>query len=131
MPPTEVFEMIGVRGVIVSPASAMGGSLELANDKLYGMFEVEDAEEDPGDIRSMLSEYVASRIQPVVVLTEEGEEFGHMPPKTYNEVSAEDRVGENDRPAERKFAPSDGSVEDMDKRDQAPLFLFPATANRD
>jgi hypothetical protein len=82
MPPTEVFEMIGTRGVIVSPASATGGSLELAVDKLYGMFGVEDAEDNPGDINSMLSEYVASRVQPEAVLTEEDEEFGHMPPKT-------------------------------------------------
>lgn len=73
--------MIGTRGVIVSPASATGGSLELAIDKLYGMFEV-DAEDNPGDISSMLSEYVASRVQPEAVLTEEDEEFGHMPPKT-------------------------------------------------
>jgi hypothetical protein len=123
--------MIGTRGVIVSPASAMGGSLKLAIDKLYEMFEIEDAEdEDPGDINSMLSEYVASRVQPEAVLTED-EEFGHMPPKTYNEASEEDRVGENDRPAERKFAPSDGSVEDMDRYDQAPLFLSPATVKRD
>src|SRR5271167_3428236 len=121
MPPTEVFEMIGTRGVIVSPASATGGSLELAIDKLYGMFEVEDAEDDSEDINSMLSEYVASRVQPE---TAEPEASGHMPPKTYNEASVEDRVGENDRPAERRFAPSDGSVEDMDKCDQAPLFLF-------
>jgi hypothetical protein len=131
MPPTEVFEIIGTRGVIVSPASATGGPLELAIDKLYGMFEVEDAEDDSGDINSMLSEYVASRVQPEAVLTEEDEEFGHMPPKTYNEASVEDRVGENDRPAERKFAPSDGAVEDMDKCDQAPLFLFSATVKRD
>ena len=74
--------MIGTRGVIVSPASAMGGSLELAIDKLYGMFEVEDAEDNAGDINSMLSEYVASRVQPEAVLTEEDEAFGHMPPKT-------------------------------------------------
>lgn len=130
MPPTELFEIIGTRGVIVSPASAMGGSLELAIDKLYGMFEVEDVD-DPGDISSMVSEYVASRVQPEVALTEEDEEFGHMPPKMYNEASVEDRVGENDRPAERKFAPSDGSVEDMDKCDQTLLFLFPATVKRD
>jgi hypothetical protein len=130
MPPTDVFEMIGTRGVIVSPASAIGGSPKLAIDKLYGMFEVEDAEDDSGDINSMLSEYVASRVQPEAVLTED-EEFGHMPPKTYNEASEEDRVGENDRPAERKFAPSDGSVEDMDKCDQVPLFFSPATVKRD
>jgi len=73
--------VIGTRGVIVSPASATGGSLELAVDKLYGMFGVEDAEDNPGDITSMLSEYVASRVQPEAVLTEEDEEFGHMPPK--------------------------------------------------
>jgi hypothetical protein len=82
MPPTEVFEVIGTRGVIVSPASATGGSPELAIDKLYGMFEVEDAEGNPGDISSILSEYVASRVQPEAVLTGEDEEFGHMPPKT-------------------------------------------------
>jgi hypothetical protein len=74
--------MIGTRGVIVSPASATGESLELTIDKLYGMFEVEDAEDNPGDISSMLSEYVASRVQLEAVLTEEDEEFGHMPPKT-------------------------------------------------
>jgi hypothetical protein len=74
--------VIGKRGVIVSPASAMGESLKLAIDKLYGMFEVEDAEDNPGDINSMLSEYVASRVQPEAGLTEEDEEFGHMPPKT-------------------------------------------------
>jgi hypothetical protein len=79
MPPTEVFEVIGTRGVIVSPASATGESPELAIDKLYGMFEIEDIEDDPGDISSMLSEYVASRVQ---LEAEEDEEFGHMPPKT-------------------------------------------------
>ena len=123
--------MIGTRGVIVSPASAMGGPLKLAIDKLYGMFEAEGAEDDPGDISSMLSEYVASRAQLEAALMEEDEEFGHMPPKTYNEASVEDRVGENDRPAERKFALSDGSVGDMDKCDQVPLFLFPAIVKRD
>jgi hypothetical protein len=74
--------VIGTRGVIVSPASATGGFPALAIDKLYGMFEAEDAEDNPGDISNMLSEYVASRVQPEAVLTEEDEEFGHMPPKT-------------------------------------------------
>jgi hypothetical protein len=95
------------------------------------MFETEDVEDDPGDINSMLSEYVASRVQFGAVLAKEDEEFGHMPPKTYNEASLDDPVGENDRPAERKFAPSDGSVNDMGNRDQVPLFPFPATVKRE
>jgi hypothetical protein len=40
---------------------------------------------------SILLEYVASIAQSMAVAAEEVE-FGHMPPNTYSEVSAEERV---------------------------------------
>lgn len=81
--------MIGTRGVIVSPASATGGPLAPANETSYGMVDTDEAVDDLGDIMSMLFEYVASMVQSEAIAVEE---FGHMPPNTYNEASAEVRV---------------------------------------
>jgi hypothetical protein len=113
--------MIGTRGVIVSPASATGGPLAPAIDRSYGMLDNDEAEDDSGDIMSILSEYVASMIQSEAVAAEDELEFGHMPPNTYSDASAEDRVGENDRPAERKFTLKVVSLDDIARCDHVPF----------
>lgn len=82
MPPVEVFEVIGVRGVIVSPASAIGGPLTPVVETSYEMLDIDEVEDALGDIKSISSEYVASMVQSESVVAEEEVEFGHMPPKT-------------------------------------------------
>lgn len=90
---------------------------------------MDKAEDEAGDTNSVVSVYVASMVQSEAVEGEEVE-FGHIPPKTYREASVEERVGEKDKPAERKFAPNDGSLEDTDKRDHVSLFLPPPVVKR-
>jgi hypothetical protein len=84
--------VIGTRGVIVSPASAIGGPLAPANETMYGMVDTDEAADDLGDIMSILFEYVAPMVQSEAVVAEDKVEFGHMPPNTYNDASAEERV---------------------------------------
>ena len=93
------------------------------------MLDVDDADDEAGDTISMVSEYVASTVQSKAV-EEEEVEFGHMPPYTYREASAEEQVGEKDKPADRKLVPNDGSVEDRDMRDHVSFFLPPPTVRR-
>jgi hypothetical protein len=55
------------------------------------MLDLDEAADGSGDIMSMLSEYVASIVQSEAVVVDDDEvEFGHMPPNTYSEASAEE-----------------------------------------
>jgi hypothetical protein len=69
-------EYVGVRPVIVKPASAIGGPLLSAESRVYPLSEV-------GESLSILFEYEAADCQVEVVAAE----VGHMPPKMYMSVS--------------------------------------------
>lgn len=96
------------------------------------MLDIGEPADDFGHIVSILLEYVASIVQSATVVAEEEDklELGHMPPNTYNDASAEDRVGENDRPAERKLTPRVESLDDMDRCDHVPLWLAASGTKR-
>jgi hypothetical protein len=97
---------------------------------MYGMVDTDEAADDLGDIMSILFEYVAPMVQSEAVVAEDKVEFGHMPPNTYNDASAEERVWEKDRPAARKFAPKFGSLDDMERCDHIPFWLSPFRMKR-
>ena len=116
--PLEEFEVDGSSGVMVSPASGMGGPLDGDIDSVYMVLE---EDEGSGVVVSMLLEYVALLTQSdadVVVLG-----LGHMPPKVYISASATDAVGEKERPADRKSMPRVESSEDKDSCAHEPLAL--------
>jgi hypothetical protein len=94
------------------------------------MLDTDEAEDDLGDIMSMSSEYVASTAQSEAVEAEDEVEFGHMPPNTYSEASTDERVWENDRPAERKFAAKFGSLDAIERCDQVGFCSFPLGTKR-
>jgi hypothetical protein len=75
----EPFEYVGVRPVIVKPASAIGGLLLEVISSVYVVREVEDVEEEMvGARRSIWFEYDAADCHVEIVAVDNG----HMPPKT-------------------------------------------------
>ena len=76
----EPFEYVGVRPVIVKPASAIGAPLFDVMSRVYSVREVEDVEEDMlGARRSIWLEYDAEDCHVEVVAAD----VGHIPPNTY------------------------------------------------
>lgn len=111
---SDVFEKVGFRGVIVSPASAIGGALAPVNDNSYG-----ELAKDPvfGARVSIVFEYVAFEVQSVA----SGEATsGHIPPKTYKDTSLVESEGENEKPAERYFGLRESSLVESGNCDQVP-----------
>lgn len=78
-----MLENVGANGVIVSPASGMGGALDPVSELWYPEL-LSDGE--PADRVSIVLEYVASDTQfELSAAVSFG--FGHIPPKIYKDAS--------------------------------------------